>query len=326
MKTQMWTRALGILLTAGLLMGAGPTAKEKTTPVAFEKGRLSTTFSGAVTEGGKAIYTFNADKGQVASLAITSAQDNARVSLRRLQEGMWYAITLRNRSFSGVLPKAEWGQYRLEVESTHGEARFDVFLGIAMAPTAPVTVEPKGFGKLSFTVKREKGSPISKVHDLETSIAGCIRRYDSEDEESGTYDASHFQVVDSVAANGEYFVVLLASAGTTCNVQSRLGGTSALTLMWLHLDKGLALKARKVIQVEDGYGGVSASVSLGWPQAEGDFMGIGLDEGRFSFRVYRRRGDKRAVDTLRYDQRRAQEGIQVTTHMEKAPPEDDDAR
>jgi len=315
---------LATLLLAGLTLGAGPTAKEKTTPIAFEKGRLSTSFSGVVQGGKKAVYTFNATKGQVVSVAVTSAQDNARVTLRHLNSDFWYPITFRNRSFSGALPKGDWGQYRLEVESTHGEARFDVFLGIATAPTRAVEVTPKGFGKVRFTVKGDTGKPTSKTLDLETSISGCIRRYDSEDKESGTYDASHFQVVDAVARGGQFYVVLLAGAGAYCNVQSRLGATSALTLMWLHLDEGLALKAKKLMEVDNVSAGVSASIGLGWPQTDGDFMGINLDEGRFSFSVYRRLADgMRNVETISYDQRRAEDGLQTTTRVEKAPPEEE---
>ena len=75
------------------------------------------------------------------------------------------------------------------------------------------------------------------------------------------------------------------------------------------------------------YAGVSASIGLGWPQTDGDFMGIDLDEGRFRFTVYRPRGDgMRAVETVSYDQRQAEDGLQTTTRVEKAPPEAEEYR
>ncbi len=120
-----------------------------------------------------------------------------------------------------------------------------LFLTFA-AFSQPLKVRSAGNGKAKITIGKSRS-----IINLSEAIAGCLMTYDGSDPESKKYDATSFDLIDSVKKDGSIYVVLLATAGGNCNVQGHCGAAESYTLFWLKLNNSLKLQKKNSVVVQN---------------------------------------------------------------------------
>ena len=106
-------------------------------------------------------------------------------------------------------------------------------------------VHSAGNGKARLT-----SGKLQSIINLSKDVSGCFQTYDATDPKRRKYDATGFDLIDSVKKGGSTYVVLLATAGGNCNVQGQCGATEDWTLIWLKLNQNLKVLAKKAAIVQ----------------------------------------------------------------------------
>lgn len=121
--------------------------------------------------------------------------------------------------------------------------------------------KPNGFSLKHTTrgnVTIKKGT-LSKVVNLRSEVFGCVYttremvKYAPQDC-SAFGSKAEFKVIDAVAKNGKYYLIIEAEApsgNSACNACGRCGADGATSLIWVKLDSRLKLEAKKGIPYSD---------------------------------------------------------------------------
>ncbi len=127
--------ALGAaVLLAALLAQAATTL----TAVHFPRGGSGTEIEGSLVRGDRAIYSFSANAGQTADIAITALEDNASFALYQPPASVTHsddgldvngtAMAEDTKQWSGALPAS--GAYYVEVGGDRGNASFTLTISV----------------------------------------------------------------------------------------------------------------------------------------------------------------------------------------------------
>lgn len=104
--------------------------------LAFGKNKISKTVSGSIVRGETKQYMLGGIMGKNMSVAITSTEDNAVITVEYAEKkGHWKALPGAEEgadahAWYGVLPPSEKNQYRITVAATRGNASYDLFVGL----------------------------------------------------------------------------------------------------------------------------------------------------------------------------------------------------
>jgi len=132
-------------LLAALIFAAPAFARE-IRPLEFSRGASSAVVSDAVVRGTRSVYSFEARKGQWATIVVTAVESNAAISVWRpgakATFGEFVEIDGRALAGAGELDEAKkWqgrlpdtGTYLIVVGPTRGNATFELSLAISKLP------------------------------------------------------------------------------------------------------------------------------------------------------------------------------------------------
>src|SRR5262245_5751237 len=87
--------------------------------------------------------------------------------------------------------------------------------------------------------------------DLTDDISGCLELIDPHTPKWRSKRPLGIKVIDKVRKDDKYYLVLLTSAQSNCNVQGRCGAATDYTLIWLKLGAGLKLEEKQSAVIED---------------------------------------------------------------------------
>jgi hypothetical protein len=191
-----------------------------------------------------------------------------------------------------------------------------LMLGSAGASAAAT---PKGRWPVAVEVVKEGRIEIARgerrqVVDLTREISGC---------KGGTFDPSTqekypggptVEVVDETEKASFTYVLLLASAPPNCNVQGECGaGGEDSTLVWLKIDKELAVADRQAFAISECRAQRSAKVARATEPDDPHFGTIQAKDLPWSGDVLRIEYQERegAPRHLSYDRRSPNAGLQI---------------
>ncbi|MBK8316944.1 MAG: hypothetical protein IPL01_24210 [Acidobacteria bacterium] len=157
----------------------------------------------------------------------------------------------------------------------------------------------------------------SAIVDLKNDIQGCVGKlYDSFSTMKVVGKAiPKIKVLDRVAKDNNYYVVVLTTATSNCNIQGQCGAADDLTLIWLKLDSHLKLEGKKAIAIEQ----CRAFLHLVEPKLDYDGYGnnsIKLSQGKLKMKFADEMdfdGSKHTLSELIYDRSIPENGFIVTT-------------
>jgi hypothetical protein len=154
------------------------------------------------------------------------------------------------RAFLVVLSLGAWG----------------VGLAGASAAAAPPAANPGGRWPVAVKVIQEGRIRIARgkrrqVVDLTRVVAGCTRtRYDSSTHKKFGEPLS-VEIADETEQGGFTYLLLLALTPANCNVQGECGaGGDDATLVWLKIDRKLAVAGRQAFAIDDCRAGRDSDV------------------------------------------------------------------
>jgi len=87
--------------------------------------------------------------------------------------------------------------------------------------------------------------------DLTDKISGCLELIDPHNPKWRSNQPLGIKIIDKVRKDDKYYLVLLASAQSNCNVQGRCGAATDYTLIWLKLGAGLKFEEKQSAVIED---------------------------------------------------------------------------
>ncbi|MBK7600311.1 MAG: hypothetical protein IPJ07_18050 [Acidobacteria bacterium] len=175
---------------------------------------------------------------------------------------------------------------------------------------APPSVTRAGNTRLRLAI-----GAYSAVLDLKNDIQGCVGKlYDSVSTMKVAGKAiPKIKVLDRVAKDNNYYVVVLTTATSNCSIQGQCGAADDLTLIWLKLDSHLKLEGKKAIAIEQ----CRAFLHLLEPELEYDGnTSIKLSQGKLKIKFADEMGfdeSKHTLSELIYDRSIPENGFIVTT-------------
>ncbi len=110
---------------------------------------------------------------------------------------------------------------------------------------APIKLSA-GVGKQLRVVSGTNRAIINLTED----IAGCLTLFDPSMSSKRIKQPLGVKLLDQVSKNEKYYLIVLASAQSNCNVQSHCGAASDYTLIWLELDANLHLTRKQAEAIE----------------------------------------------------------------------------
>jgi hypothetical protein len=87
--------------------------------------------------------------------------------------------------------------------------------------------------------------------DLTDDVQGCLELFDPHSPKWRSKQPLGIKIMDSVRKDDKYYLALLTSAQSNCNVQGHCGAATDYTLIWLKLGAGLKLEGKQSAVVED---------------------------------------------------------------------------
>jgi hypothetical protein len=137
-----------------------------------------------------------------------------------------------------------------------------IFLALICSQMAPgqQAPPPKSRGQSAAAIKvyPARGKRIRIVAgarrtlvDLTDDISGCLELFDPHSPNWRSKQPLWIKVIDKVRKDDKYYLVLLTSAQSNCNVQGRCGAATDYTLIWLKLGAGLKLEEKQSAVIED---------------------------------------------------------------------------
>jgi len=179
--------------------------------------------------------------------------------------------------------------------------------------TAAIKVYP-ALGKRIRIVSGTKGALV----DLTDDVSGCLYLFDSYPPKRVSRPPLGIKVIDKVRKDDMYYLVLLTSANSNCNVQGHCGTTIDHTLIWLKL--GASLKLEKKL----------SAIILGCrvyihpiePDYDTEEPAIKLVSGKLTIEYGNTLDDDvRTISQLVYDRNFPEQGFVITT-KEKKPQQE----
>ncbi|MBK6796480.1 MAG: hypothetical protein IPG76_06750 [Acidobacteria bacterium] len=155
----------------------------------------------------------------------------------------------------------------------------------------------------------------SAIVDLKNDIQGCVGKlYDSFSTMKVVGKAiPKIKVLDRVAKDNNYYVVVLTTATSNCNIQGQCGAADDLTLIWLKLDSRLKLEGKKAIAIEQ----CRAFLHLVEPELDYDGnTSIKLSSGKLNVKFADEmdfNDEKHTLSELVYDRSLPENGFIITT-------------
>lgn len=155
----------------------------------------------------------------------------------------------------------------------------------------------------------------SAVLDLKNDIQGCVGKlYDTFSTMKVVGKAiPKIKVLDRVAKDNNYYVIVLTTATSNCNIQGQCGAADDLTLIWLKLDSHLKLEGKKAIAIEQ----CRAFLHLVEPELDYDGnTSIKLSRGKLNVKFADEMDfdeSKHTLTELIYDRSIPENGFIVTT-------------
>lgn len=202
--------AVALLVFSGMAVAGGMQ------PIQFGKGKISTVISDSVVRGEQDHYTFNAQAGQKATLAISALEDNAVFQL-------YYAVSTEAwefvpgaaegddaRIWYGALPKSATGEYLVTVGGTRGNAGYDLFVGLPAVAASADAGQPENPGAITrcYAQRGPEGGTAVELTSDATHVTGYFAWQPAETDGAagmfkGTIDGGQINAVSTYVTEGD---------------------------------------------------------------------------------------------------------------------------
>jgi hypothetical protein len=155
--------------------------------------------------------------------------------------------------------------------------------------------------------------------DLTGDVSGCLDLFDPHTPKWRLKQPLGIKVIDRVRKDNKYYLVLLTSAQSNCNVQGRCGAATDSTLIWLKLGASLELEEKQSAVIEDCPRNVSVVAQDDSVKEE---PAIKLTGGKLTIEYGNTFDDEvRTLSQLVYDRRFPEHGLVISTKEKKARQE-----
>jgi hypothetical protein len=144
--------------------------------------------------------------------------------------------------------------------------------------------------------------------DLTDDVSGCLDLFDPHTPKLKLKQPLRIKVIDRVRKDDKYYLVLLTSAQSNCNVQGYCGAATDSTLIWLKLSLGLKLEEKQSTVIV----GCKTNIDVVIKLADGKLT---IEYGN-TFN-----DDVRTLSQLVYDRRLPEQGFVITTKEKKLQQE-----
>jgi hypothetical protein len=197
---------------------------------------------------------------------------------------------------------------------------------MARGHQAPPTKQP-GQNTAAIKVYPARGKQIRIVAgtkrtlvDLTDDVSGCLDLFDPHTPKWRLKQPLGIKVIDRVRKDDKYYLVLLTSAQSNCNVQGHCGAATDSTLIWLKLGVGLKLEEKQSAVIV----GCRNSIDVVDPQYDSqDKLVIKPVRGRLAIEYGNTFDDDvRTLSQLVYDRKSPEQGFVITT-KEKKPKQEE---
>jgi hypothetical protein len=151
--------------------------------------------------------------------------------------------------------------------------------------------------------------------DLTDDISGCLDLFDPHIPKWRLKQPLGIKVIDRVRKDNKYYLVLLTSAQSNCNVQGYCGAATDSTLIWLKLGAGLKLEEKQSAVIED----CRANVYVVAPDdSVKEQPAVKFANGKLTIEYGNTFDDEvRTLSQLVYDRRLPEQGLVITTKEKK---------
>jgi hypothetical protein len=155
--------------------------------------------------------------------------------------------------------------------------------------------------------------------DLTDDVSGCLDLFDPHTPKLRMKQPLRIKVIDRVRKDDKYYLALLTSAQSNCNVQGHCGAATDSTLIWLKLGDGLKLEEKQSAVIV----GCRAGIDVADHQYDRqDELVIKLVRGRLSIEYGNMfNDDVRTLSQLVYDRKFPEQGFVITTKEKKLQQE-----
>ena len=182
--------------------------------------------------------------------------------------------------------------------------------------------KPRGQNTAAIKVYPARGKRIRIVAgtertlvDLTDDVSGCLELFDPHYPKWRLKQPLGIKVIDRVRKDNNYYLVLLTSAQSNCNVQGYCGAATDSTLIWLKLGAGLKLEGKQSAVIEDCRRNVYMVASDDSMKEE---PAVKLASGRLTIEYGNTIDDEvRALSQLVYDRKFPERGFVITTKEKK---------
>jgi len=166
---------------------------------------------------------------------------------------------------------------------------------------------------------RIAGGTKRTLVDLTDDVSGCLDLFDPHTPKLRLKQPLGIKVIDRVRKDDKYYLVLLTSAQSNCNVQGHCGAATDSTLIWLKLGAGLKLEEKQSAVIV----GCRANIDVVEPQYGREYaLVIKLVRGRLAIEYGNTfNDDVRTLSQLVYDRKFPERGFAITT-KEKKPQQE----
>jgi hypothetical protein len=183
----------------------------------------------------------------------------------------------------------------------------------------PNTAAIKVYAARGMRIRIVAGTKRTLV-DLTDDVSGCLDLFDPHTPKLKMKQPLGIKVIDRVRKDDKYYLVLLTSAQSNCNVQGHCGAATDSTLIWLKLGAGLKLEEKQSAVIV----GCMTNIDVVDPQYDSrDKLVIKSVRGRLAIEYGNTFDDDvRTLSQLVYDRKFPEQGFVITT-KEKKPQEDE---
>jgi hypothetical protein len=182
----------------------------------------------------------------------------------------------------------------------------------------PNTAAIKVYAARGMRIRIVAGTKRTLV-DLTDDVSGCLDLFDPHIPEQRLKQPLGIKVIDRVRKDDKYYLVLLTSAQSNCNVQGHCGAATDSTMIWLKLGAGLKLEEKQSAVIV----GCRANIDVADPPYGRQYKpAIKLVRGRLAIEYGNTFDDEvRTLSQLVYDRRFPERGFVITT-KEKKPQQE----
>jgi hypothetical protein len=155
--------------------------------------------------------------------------------------------------------------------------------------------------------------------DSTDDVSGCLDLFDPHTPKWRLKQPLGIKVIERVRKDDKYYLVLLTSAQSNCNVQGHCGAATDSTLIWLKLGAGLKLEEKQSAVIV----GCMTNIDVVDPQYDSrDKLVIKSVRGRLAIEYGNTFDDDvRTLSQLVYDRKFPEQGFVITT-KEKKPQQE----